>query len=467
MSKSNRNPEARKFWLLVLVAVLCVVLMILASFAVVMEMNSLNQNTGTTGTSTTQPATTTTVPSTTTTVPPTTTTVPPVVKEASVTLAATGDMLMHMPVVNTCRQDSGYDFDSVFRYFADYVSSADIALANLETTLAGLDNGYGYSGYPNFNCPDDIARDMKEAGFDVILTANNHTYDTRSVGFHRTQEVLTQAGLSYIGTRTDAEAPDYLIVEQKGICLGLACYTYDTDGVAETKALNGIPMSAADAACISSFDYEHLDLFYREVEEAVEEMEAAGVDAVVVFLHWGNEYQVKQNSYQSAIAQKLCDLGVDVIIGGHPHVVQPVELLTSQEDESHKTVCLYSMGNAVSNQRRQHMNLNTGHTEDGVLFSVTFSRYSDGTVILESADLLPTWVDLRYNASTGRQEYNILPLDSEIEDWQGQMGLSDSTLASAKSSYDRTVAITGEGMAEVDAYLAQKVAQTEAELGVE
>jgi hypothetical protein len=147
-------------------------------------------------------------------------------------------------------------------------------------------------------------------------------------------------------------------------------------------------------------------------------------------------------------------------------VVQPVELLTSNTDANHKTVCLYSMGNALSNQRIAEMNLKTGHTEDGVLFSVTFAKYSDGTVILESADLLPTWVFLGTSPISGRREYNILPLDASVSDWYAQMQLTDSMYKSCKASYDRTMAIVGSGMAEVDAYLAQNLADTEAALGV-
>jgi hypothetical protein len=147
-------------------------------------------------------------------------------------------------------------------------------------------------------------------------------------------------------------------------------------------------------------------------------------------------------------------------------VVQPVELLTSSKDEAHKTVCLYSMGNAVSNQRWQNMNLKTGHTEDGVLFSVTFTRYSDGTVILEKADMLPTWVNLRTNPTTGRREYNILPLDKELPDWKAQLGLTNTTLASALASYDRTMSIVGDGMTQVNTYLAEHTALVEQLLDV-
>jgi len=147
-------------------------------------------------------------------------------------------------------------------------------------------------------------------------------------------------------------------------------------------------------------------------------------------------------------------------------VIQPVELLTSTLDESHKTVCLYSMGNAVSNQRIKNMNLKTGHTEDGVLFSVTFARYSDGTVILESAHLLPTWVNLDKHPETGKNAYMILPLDDGVEDWKSALQLSDSTLKKAQDSHARTMKIVGAGMTQVNDYLTQNQAQVEAAIGV-
>lgn len=418
----------------------------------------------------TEPSTQATEPSTApSSAPPPTTTEPPVVKEASATLSAVGDMLMHSPVFNSGYDAAtgSYNLDSIFTYFTDYIQSADYAVGNLETTLAGLDNGYSYSGYPQFNCPDAIIDSMKTAGFDMLLTANNHSYDTRGIGLRRTPQVIADRALSYLGTRTTADAPTYAVVELNGIRLGLACYTYEDNASPDVKAPNFITMSAEDAPLINTFDYTNLDLFYAELSGSMAEMEEQGADAVILFIHWGNEYQITQNATQSEMAQALCDLGVDVIIGGHPHVVQPVQLLTSSTDDSQKTVCLYSMGNAVSNQRRENMNLNTGHTEDGVLFSVTFSRYSDGTVILESADLLPTWVNLRTNPDTGRREYNILPLDDQIEDWKAQFGLTDAALAGCEASYQRTTDITGAGMAEVSSYLAQHTAEVEARLGVE
>ena len=464
------------YYLLVLAVILCVVLMILLPLALLEDLGSDPLETtgpdATTSAPTTVPPTT--VPPTEPTTEPTTVppTEPPVVKEGTFTLSATGDMLMHSPVFNAAKTGNGYDFSQVFRFFTDYVAAADYAVGNLETTLAGPDfvhdsGDVGYSGYPQFNCPDGIIDGLKGAGFDLVLTANNHSYDTRTWGMNRTLEIIADRGLAYLGTQADADELDYLLVERNGITLGLMCYTYEDNSDPNIKAPNGRTMSAADAPLICTFNYSELPTFYAEIEKNMAEMAALGAEATVMFIHWGQEYHTENNSTQSAMAQTLCDLGIDVIIGGHPHVVQPVELLTSTTDNSHKTVCLYSMGNAVSNQRRQHMNLQTGHTEDGVLFSVTFAKYSDGTVILESADLLPTWVYLGTSPVSGRWEYNILPLDDSVTDWQTQLQLTDSMYQSCKASYDRTVAITGSGMAQVDAYLAQNLADTEAMLGVE
>lgn len=396
--------------------------------------------------------------------PSTVVTEPPVALESTATLAATGDVLMHKPVIDTGTVTGGeYDFSSIFTYFADYVTAADYAVANLETTLASTDNGYKYSGYPRFNCPDGIVTSLKNAGFDMLLTANNHSYDTSSIGLRRTQQVIAERGLVNLGSKENADDPNYLVAEVNGIRIGMCCYTYEDNASADKKAPNGITMAEADAPLLNTFDYSNLPLFYTEMQENIALMEEAGADAVILFIHWGNEYKIQHNATQSAMAQAICDLGVDVIIGGHPHVVQPVELLTSTTDASHKTVCLYSMGNAVSNQRVSQMNLKTGHTEDGVLFSVTFSKYTDGTVILSDASLLPTWVDLR----SGPKTYAILPLDKQIEDWKTQFGLTDATLEKAQKSYDRTMAIVGEGMTQVDTWLAQHVQQTEASLGVQ
>ena len=393
-------------------------------------------------------------PTTQETEPPTETTLPdPEHVVSTATIVSTGDLLMHEPVYQSCWVNGEFNFESIFRYITEDVTAADYAVANLETTLAGTDNGYQYDGYPNFNCPDAIVDGAKEAGFDMLLNANNHSYDTSSVGAHRTISVIRDRGLETLGFVDTAEEKRYVVKEINGINIGMICYTYETDNRADTVALNGLPLKAADRDLVNAFDYNALDTFYSELSGHLDSMAADGAEATILYIHWGEEYQLQANANQKKIAQKLCDLGIDVIIGGHPHVVQPMELLESTVDPDHKTVCLYSMGNAVSNQRQGNLErITTAHTEDGVLFSVTFSKYSDGTVYLESTDLLPVWVYRRSDA-TGN-EYNMLPLHmEEADNWMEDYNIREVTVNSAKKSYDRTMAIVGEGLEECQTWL--------------
>ena len=380
---------------------------------------------------------------------------------STATVLSTGDILMHGKVINSGKQDDGsYNFDSIFQYVKSYAQAADFSVANLETTLCGTDNGYAYAGNPKFNCPDAIVDSLKGAGFDMLLTANNHADDTSLVGYKRTLNVVREKGLDTLGTYLSADEQKWTIEEVNGIKIGMVCYTY-SDGFSQ----NGYPLlnynEVGENGILNYFTYDKLSEFYTQLQGYLDEMKAAGAEATVVYLHWGEEYKWKTgegpNANQTAMAQKLCDMGVDVIVGGHPHVVQPVDLLTSGTDAEHKTIVLYSMGNAVSNQRKEEMQQSepTGHTEDGVLFCVTFAKYSDGSVCVDSAELIPTWVNM--HANSGSTEYNILPLEeSTAAQWQAQFGLTDTQLANAKASFDRTQALTLTGMEKVQSYLAQQ-----------
>jgi len=380
---------------------------------------------------------------------------------STVTVLSTGDILMHGKVINSGKQDDGsYNFDSIFQYVKSYSQAADFSVANLETTLCGTDNGYAYAGNPKFNCPDAIVDSLKGAGFDMLLTANNHADDTSLVGYKRTLNVVREKGLDTLGTYLSADEQKWTIEEVNGIKIGMVCYTY-SDGFSQ----NGYPLlnynEVGENGILNYFTYDKLPEFYTQLQGYLDEMKAAGAEATVVYLHWGEEYKWKTgegpNANQTAMAQKLCDMGVDVIVGGHPHVVQPVDLLQSGTDAEHKTIVLYSMGNAVSNQRKEEMQQSepTGHTEDGVLFCVTFAKYSDGSVFVDSAELIPTWVNM--HANSGATEYNILPLEeSTAAQWQAQFGLTDTQLANAKASFDRTQALTRTGMEKVQSYLAQQ-----------
>ena len=402
-------------------------------------------------------------------VPPTTEapTDPPIIKESVATIGSTGDLLLHDKVIRSGydKATGTYNYDNIFSVFKSFVSQVDYAVANLEVTLCGEDNGYKYAGYPCFNSPDAIVDAAKAAGFDMLLTANNHSFDTRTKGFMRTQEVIMDRKLDHIGSRYTLEDKNYIVKDLNGIKVGMICYTYNTGFNANGNAtLNGIPLTAEATQLINSFSYNDLTGFYEKLAGEMAQMKDDGAEAIMVYLHWGTEYQTYANKNQKKIAQALCDLGVDVIVGNHAHVIQPVELLSNSQDESKKTLCLYSMGNAVSNIYYINGKFPV-ETEDGMLFKVTFAKYSDGTVVLESADVLPTWV-YRYNEN-GVGQFRILAMDREQKDsWQENMGLTDALLKKCQDSYDRTMKIVGEGLTAANEYYKQHQAEVEASIGV-
>ena len=453
MSRKNNNHTGLKIGLIVLI------LIFIAATAFVLKLSldlaDTPVPTQSAGESVVLPTQPETAPPT--TEAPTETTVPEPEKViATASISAQGDLLMHKPIFDNrslVQQDDGsYDFSHIFKYFTETLQRYDYAIANLETTFGG--DAFPYQGNPAFNCPDAFLPSVVEAGYDMLLTANNHSYDTLMTGITRTLEQVRGAGLATIGTRLSEEENRYEIVEINGIRLGMICYTY-TSGLSDAGVprLNGnSPVEKPEL--VNWFHYRNPDKMYGEIEQILADMEAEGVDATILFIHWGNEYELTENGYQNQEAQALCDLGIDVIVGGHPHVVQPVEVLTSTVDPEHNTICIYSLGNAVSNQR--HGNIPacpTAHTEDGILFEITFEKYSDGKVYIQSADILPTWVNLRW--SEGGNEYNMIPLYIEEKDqWQEQFGFNDEALRKANASYERTMKIVGEGLQQIQEHLA-------------
>ncbi len=433
--------------------------------------SSSTSTTGTTGaaplpstTPTTQPAT---QPATN---PPTVTTEPPIVKESTATIGATGDILLHDKVIRGGydKATNTFDYRYMFTHFSKYTAQVDYAVANLEVTLiqkpgTGLN---GYNGYPQFNSPDEIVDALKDSGFDMLLTANNHAYDTGHDGFMRTQQVIMDKGLAHIGTRPNPEAKPYKVVELNGIRIGMINYTYDTGATAEGgTSLNVHPLTPADSALVNHYNYWELDKFYPQLQAQLDAMHSEGAEAIVLYIHWGDEYHTSANDIQKAMAQQLCNMGIDVIVGNHAHVQQPVELLTNEADDSKKTICLYSTGNSVSNISRDDKG-RPKNCEDGMLFSFTFAKYSDGTVLVESAHILPTWV-WRYNDDQGTRKFMILTLDDQIADWKTELGISDALLSECRDSYDRTMGIVGAGLAEANTWFAQHQVEVEAALGVE
>ena len=256
-----------------------------------------------------------------------------------------------------------------------------------------------------------------DAGYDMLLTANNHAGDTMASGITRTVEIIRGKGLTALGSQLNADEPKYAVVDVNGIKIGMVCYTWAYSSNGSSFSLNGLT-PIKDEGQMNYFLNNDPGKLYTASEQILEQMKADGAEATIMFIHWGVEYNIKENSLQDTMAQKLCDLGIDVIVGGHPHVVQPVDLLTSTVDPDHKTVIIYSLGNAVSNQRNGYIQAAPPYyTEDGILFTVTFEKYSDGAVYLQSVDALPTWVNMR---TDGAKQYNILPLDEDLPVFGGK-----------------------------------------------
>ena len=418
------------------------------------------------------PASTSAVVETTTptqSTPPTQSTLPtepPVVKESTFTLGATGDILLHKNVIRSGydKTTDTYDFTHFFQYLKDYISGLDYAVGNMEGTLAGNENGYNYSGYPQFNAPDAIVDAAKDAGFDMLLTANNHSYDTRSFGFHRTQEIISGMGLDYIGTRPSADVKNYIIKDIQGVKIGMSNYTYDTrHETGDHLSLNSIPLNAADTSLVNTFNQYQLDAFYEKLEQEIASMRSDGAQIIILFIHWGDEYHIEPNNTQKAMAQKLCDMGVDVIIGGHPHVIQPVEMLTSTTQPERNTICIYSLGNSVSNIRGSRYPL---EAMDCIFFTLTFAKYSDGSVLVEKAEILPYYVNRYWYTSAIPYRYPLVPLNLPQEQWKEAYDLTDEMFAACQASLDRTNAIVAEGLLDVNTVLAQRQIALETALGI-
>lgn len=264
------------------------------------------------------------------------------------TLAVCGDVMSHMPVTRDAWDESQgiYDYTPIFEQARPYVEGADYAVANLETTLS---TEGPYSGYPAFRSPAALAGDLKELGFDLMLTANNHCLDRGYSGLTATLDALDGAGLAHVGTyasEEEAANPVYL-ADVGGIQVAFLGYTYGT---------NGIPLPKGKEYAVSLFNTDYLThLSTPDTDKLEADLAAARAlepDLIAVMIHWGVEYQTKQNSYQETIADLLISHGADLVLGGHSHVPQPMEerTVTGWDGAEHTGFVCYSLGNFISSQ---------------------------------------------------------------------------------------------------------------------
>ena len=352
--------------------------------------------------------------------------------EKDITVGSTGCMLLHSPFIDSYPDAQGnYDFSSIYKYITPYYSEPDFMTCEFEGCLGGEE--LGYSGYPLFISPDVIIENIRDSGVDLQFLATNHVYDGGSAGFHRTMDVYEKEKIAYTGARSSESVKPYIVEDIRGVKVGFINYVYETNG--NGKNLNGLIMQEEDWNLLNTFDYNNLNAFYEDMEQQIASMKADGARFIIAQMHWGIEYQLQEADYQDEIAQKLCDLGVNAIIGGHPHCEQPVDVL-EKNDGSGYMFCIYSEGNALSNQRTYLMDeMPTGHTEDGVMVTLGLHQDTDGTVEIKDIELLPTWV-YRYSDISG-SKYYILPLD-DVENIEEITGISDIK-EEAEASRKRTL----------------------------
>jgi poly-gamma-glutamate capsule biosynthesis protein CapA/YwtB (metallophosphatase superfamily) len=308
---------------------------------------------------------------------------------SQVLLAAVGDIMVHSPQLSSAydHHKGVYNFHECFTDIAPHLQKADFAVGNFETTLAGSEKGF--SGYPRFNSPVELAAALKDSGFDLLFTANNHSMDSGADGVMKTIENLEAAGLSYAGTaRSQEEKESGFVFFQNDIKIIFYAYTYGT---------NGIPLPSDRDYLVSLIDEERIksDVYRaKNIEKA---------DLVIVSMHWGNEYERLPAEGQRELAEWLIDSGVDVIIGTHPHVIQPAEIIRT---ENSKGLVLYSLGNFISNQRWRY-------TDAGIVVYLQITKdHVLNKVEVSIQGTTPTWV--HKFLEDGRWKFKVLPVEENL-----------------------------------------------------
>jgi len=303
-------------------------------------------------------------------------------QEQSLKLVFTGDIMGHDTQIASALAtgEEGYDYKPCFSFIEPYLQSADLVIGNLEVTLAGPP----FKGYPQFSSPDQLADALKWAGFDVLVTANNNALDRGQEGLERTLDQLDDRGMLYAGTFADPDSRDLmypLVCEKNGIRIALLNYTYGTNG-----------LKVRPPAIVNRIDKE-------QIRQDLQKAAQAEPDFIIATMHWGNEYQIRESAYQRELATFLFEHGADVIIGSHPHVVQPIR------GDGKGTLVAYSMGNLISNQRDRYR-------DGGIAFELELIKVGQVTEVANHG-YLPLWV---WKPRTDKgTRFTLLPANIEPE----------------------------------------------------
>lgn len=304
---------------------------------------------------------------------------------STLNISVVGDLMCHSVQFNYARVEAdSFDFSGVFREVKKYLSTSDFTLGNLETVLAGKSKNY--SGYPFFNTPNAFLDAIKDAGFDLLVTANNHALDQGEKGVLRTIKKINEIGINYTGTFTSQKDRDSIrIFDLKNTRFAVLAYTFST---------NDVPIPKGKNYLINMIDF---DLIKKDIKNARKK----GAEIVLVHFHYGDEYKRLPVPYQKKVVNKTIEFGADIIIGGHPHVIQPVDYFKTDSAKLDTGFVAYSMGNFISNQRWRY-------SDAGLILSIQFvkNRNTD-SIYIKNVSYIPTWV-FKGMTSKGK-EYIILP----------------------------------------------------------
>jgi poly-gamma-glutamate synthesis protein (capsule biosynthesis protein) len=322
-----------------------------------------------------------------------------------------GDIMGHSPQIQSAQvvKNQKYNYAPCFQYLKPLLEGADLAIGNLELTLPGKPP---YTGYPMFRSPDDLARDLKAAGFDLLVTANNHSNDARGPGVVNTIQTLRDLGFLQTGTfknRRDRDAFYPLMVYKNNFKIALLNYTYDT---------NGIPTEPPTIVNLIDTVQMRADL-----EEAV----ARKPHYIIAIMHWGLEYQLNENATQRSLARFLIRHGADMVIGMHPHVVQPIktERVKLPDGSTKEAIVAYSLGNFISNQRQPN-------TDGGILFQVDLLKQKGSPrVRVGKQGYIPIWRYM-HQPPGGKLSYHALPVARMEREPQLFKGMGDSARANMR-----------------------------------
>ncbi len=321
-----------------------------------------------------------------------------------------GDIMCHSTQYKFAEvtKDS-FDFKPVYREIKKYLDNSDVVLGNLETVIEV--DSLKYAGYPVFNTPKDFLEGLKYAGFDILSTANNHAFDIRERGVKSTIEHIEDYNLQSVGTYlSNSERDSVRIYNQNNIKFTLLSYTYGVN-------LYKIPKGK-----------EYLVNLINEelIRNDIKNHRDAGAELVIVFFHFGTEYATEANRYQIDIVNKTISFGADIILGAHPHSLQPIEYFRTEDGSIDSGFVAYSLGNFISNQRWRY-------SDGGAILNFSIQKNNRNNKIkLNSVRYLPIWVFKGY--TNNGAEYIILPSEIALKD-SSKVYLSDEDLALMKESY--------------------------------